>query len=95
MQTSNDFNFMSELQKKILDQIVKGGLAVLLLFLFAWYQTNRIEAQEVKFEAKQKEQDAKISTLQDGLFDCNTERATLKAQLDNLQKFIYSKTKNR
>lgn len=90
---ATEFNFMSELQKKVLDQAVKGGLAVLLLFLFGWYQTNRIEAQEAKFETKQKEQDAKISTLQDGLFDCNTERATLKAQLDNLQKFIFSKSK--
>jgi len=78
---ATEFNFMSELQKKILDQIVKGGLAVLLLVLFAWYQTNKLDAQEVKFETRVKE-------LENGLLDCEKARASLSTKVQSLEEKI-------
>jgi len=81
--------FMNEIQK----QILKYGLGFSLLALAVWYQTERIEKQEAKFEKKQVEQDAKINGLQSGLSDCNAERAALKVQVDNLSMLIKRKIK--
>lgn len=84
---------MTEIQKKILEQFLKAGVGFVILAGVVWYQTERIEKQESKFEAKQIETDAKIEKLQTGLFDCNAERAALKVQVDNLSKLFNRKTR--
>jgi len=84
---------MTEIQKKILEQFLKAGLGFTILAGVVWYQTERIEKQEIKFEAKQVETDAKIEKLQSGLFDCNAERAALKVQVDNLSKLFTKKNR--
>ena len=78
--------FMTELQKLILKY---GGVAA-LLFAAVIYQTNRLEKQEAKTEIITEKLETRIKEVEDGLNDCNTERATLKIQVDYIQKKLIS-----
>ena len=82
-------NFMTEIQKQILKY---GGVAT-LLFGALWYQTNRLERQEAKTEIITEKLEGRIKEVEQGLNDCNTERATLKIQVDYIQKTFLTKLK--
>ena len=84
-------SFMNELQK----QILKYGGVASLLFGALWYQTNRLEAQELKTDQITERMESRIKEVEDGLNACNTERATLKIQVDYIQKAFYERFKKR
>ena len=84
-------SFMNELQK----QILKYGGVASLLFGALWYQTNRLEAQELKSASLTEKMELRIKEVEDGLNACNTERATLKIQVDYIQKAFYERFKKR
>jgi hypothetical protein len=79
-------NFMNEIQK----QILKYGGVASLLFGALWYQTNRLEFQESKTDKITEKMSARIKEIEDGLNDCNAERASLKVQVDYIQKTFMS-----
>lgn len=95
--TSNEF--MGKLWELAYDHLKKAGITIFIMGIVVWVLYDRMERQEVKFEAAQKEQkedfrrelatvQAESANTQKGLNECIVERTLLKAKVDNLERMV-------